>query len=134
MPSTVENWEIPDPRRLPIDQVRAIRDDVERRVRDLIDNRLDEIRSDHTAHRLRLERIIPGLIEEFHASRSDEEIRACTDAVLQKYRDAPVRSFILTLAQREARECLRKEHCDLLIAGGAGLPAGRPVSALRSAC
>ena len=35
-----------------------------------------------------------------------EEIRACADAILSKYDDAPVRSFVFTLAEPDARECL----------------------------
>ena len=39
----------PDPTGRPLDEVRAIRDEIEHRVRDLIDNRLDAIRTDQTA-------------------------------------------------------------------------------------
>jgi len=53
VPTTVEDWDIPDPKGKPVDQVRAIRDAVEARVKDLIDNRLDAIRDDRTAHQMR---------------------------------------------------------------------------------
>ena len=43
--------------------------------------------------------------------RTPEEIRACADAVLKKYDDAPVRSFVLTLVDRNARACLRADRC-----------------------
>jgi hypothetical protein len=39
-----------------------------------------------------------------------------TDAILGRYAEAPVRSFVLTLAHREARECLREEECSALVA------------------
>ena len=47
----------------------------------------------------------------------DGEIRACADAILDDYDDVPVRSYVMTLAHRRTRECLRAEHCDAL--GGA---------------
>ena len=31
------SWQLPDPKQLPIDEVRAIRDEIERRVRELVD-------------------------------------------------------------------------------------------------
>jgi hypothetical protein len=45
-----------------------------------------------------------------------QEIRACAEAILDRCADAPVRSFVLTLARREAVECLRAENCYALIA------------------
>ena len=45
VPTTVEDWDIPDPAGKPLEQVRAIRDAVEVRVRDLIE-RLAAIRSE----------------------------------------------------------------------------------------
>jgi protein-tyrosine-phosphatase len=114
VPTMVENWDIPDPAGLPLADVRAIRDGIEQQVRELVDQRLDAIYSDRTAHQLRLARILPGLAKEFAALRSDDEIRACADAILDQYDDVPVRSYITTLAARQARECLRGETCDVL--------------------
>ncbi len=114
VPTTVEDWDIPDPAGRPLEEVRAIRDAVEVRVKELIEQRLDAIRSDRTAHQLRLERLLPWLAEEFAGVRPDAEIRACADAVLAEYEDAPVRSFVMTVAHRRTRDCLRKEHCDVL--------------------
>ena len=111
VPGVVEDWDVPDPRGLPLEEVRAIRDELEERVRDLIDGRLDEIRQDRSAHDRRLAQLLPTLVGEFDGRRTPEEIRACTDAVLARYDDAPVRSFVLTLADRAARECLRAERC-----------------------
>ena len=34
--------------------------------------------------------------------------------MLSRYDDAPVRSYVSTLALRQTRECLRKETCDVL--------------------
>jgi arsenate reductase len=114
VPTTVEEWDLPDPAGRPIEEVRAIRDAVQARVRELIDTKLDAIRSDHTAHQLRLERLLPDLVGEFETTRSAGEIRACADAVLARFDDVPIRSHILTLAHRQTRECLRRETCDVL--------------------
>ena len=48
------------------------------------------------------------------SGRSPEEIRACADAILDRYDDVPVRSHILSLAARAARDCLAHERCDVL--------------------
>lgn len=111
VPTMVEDWQIPDPAGLSLAQTRPIRDLIEANVRDLIENRLDAIRSDSTAHTMRLQRLLPSLIEEFGDERPAEEIRACADQMLQPYSDAPVRSFVLTLARRNAQECLREGRC-----------------------
>jgi arsenate reductase len=113
--STVEDWDIPDPAGQPIEEVRAIRDAVEARVKDLVENRLDAIRADRTAHELRLQRLLPDLVREFEGVRSDGEIRACADAILADYDEARVRSFVLTLAHRRVRECLAAERCEPLM-------------------
>ena len=117
VPTTVEDWDIPDPAGRPIEEVRAIRDAVEVRVKDLIDQRLDAIRADRTAHQIRLERLLPDLAREFEGVRSDDEIRACADAILAEYQEAPVRSFVMTIAHRRSRECLAAEICDALATG-----------------
>jgi arsenate reductase (thioredoxin) len=116
VPTTVDDWDVPDPAGRPIEEVRAIRDEIERRVAHLVENRIEEIRSDHTAHQARLTRLLPPLIEEFDGSREPEEIRACADAILADYDEVPVRSFVMTLAEKRARECLRAEVCEPLAA------------------
>jgi arsenate reductase len=115
VPSIVEDWDVDDPAGKTIEEVRAIRDDVEARIHDLIDNRLAAIRADRTAHQLRLQRLLPDLVHEFDGVRSDEQIRACTDAILAEYDASPVRSFVMTLAHRRTRECLAAERCDALV-------------------
>lgn len=115
VPSIVEDWDVDDPAGKPIEEVRAIRDDVEARIRDLTDNRLAAIRADRTAHQLRLQRLLPDLIKEFDGVRSDHEIRTCADAILAEYDEAPLRSFVMTLAHRRTRECLAAERCDALV-------------------
>lgn len=114
VPATVEDWEVDDPRGQSLDAVRQIRDEIEQRVRDFVDDRLDEVRADRTAHNLRLARLLPSLAEEFEGRRTPEEIRACADAILDRYDDAPVRSFVLTLAHRASSECLKSDVCDVL--------------------
>jgi arsenate reductase (thioredoxin) len=115
VPSTVEDWDIPDPAARPLDEVRVIRDAVEARVKELIDTRLEAIRADRTSHELRLRRLLPDLAREFGGLRSDGEIRSCADAILSEYDEVPVRSFVMTLAHRRARTCLAAERCDALV-------------------
>jgi arsenate reductase len=114
VPSAVEAWDVPDPAGKPIGEVRAIRDGIQAHVRELIGVRLDAIRTDRTAHQLRLTRLLPKLAEEFAGRRAPEEIRACADAVLEGFDGARVRSHVLALAHRQTRECLRRDTCDLL--------------------
>ena len=118
VPTTVEDWDIPDPAGKPLEEVRAIRDAVEVRVKELVETRSEAIRSDRTAHQLRLQRLLPDLAEEFQGLRSDAEIRTCADAILAGYQDAPVRSFVMTIAHPRCRECLRAERCGALAAAG----------------
>jgi arsenate reductase len=114
VPTVVEDWDVPDPAGRPIEEVRSIRDDIEARVKDLIRYRLDAIRADRTAHQVRLRRLLPALIGEFEETCSADEIRSCTDAILSRFKDAPVRSFMMTLALKQARECLAADVCDAL--------------------
>jgi arsenate reductase (thioredoxin) len=114
VPTMVEDWDVEDPAGKSLAEVRAIRDDVEARVRDLIDTRLERIRADRTGHQLRLERLLPSVAREFAGVRSDEEIRACADAILSQYDDVPLRSHVLALAHRRTRECLAGKGCDAL--------------------
>jgi arsenate reductase len=114
VPTTIEAWDIPDPAGRPLDEVREIRDLIESKVERLVSERLDEIRTDDTAHALRLRRLLPNLASEFEQIRTPEEIRACADVILSRYDDVPIRSHVLTLAHRETRDCLSREHCDAL--------------------
>jgi protein-tyrosine-phosphatase len=114
VPTRVEDWEITDPADRPIEVVREIRDEIEDHVEDLIAGRLADIRSDRTSHQVRLARLLPDLAREFQGQRSDHEIRACADAILADYQDAPVRSFVMTIAHKRTRQCLAAETCDPL--------------------
>jgi arsenate reductase len=117
VPTTVESWDVPDPGGLSLDEVRPIRDEVEAKVGDLIENRIDAIRTDPTAHRLRLAAMLPALIDEFEGRRADEEIRACADAVLSHYDEVAVRGHVQAIAHRRTRECLAAETCKELAPG-----------------
>jgi hypothetical protein len=116
VPSQVEDWEVDDPAGQPLEHVREIRDVIEHRVRDFVEARLEDVRTDETAHRLRLQRLIPSLVAEFGEEKPAGEIRACADAVLAEFADVAIRSFVLTLAHRRARECLRDGSCAALVA------------------
>jgi arsenate reductase (thioredoxin) len=111
VPSQVEDWEVDDPAGQPLERVREIRDEIEQRVRDFVETRVDDVRTDETAHRLRLQKLIPSLVEECGDEKPAKEIGARADAVLAEFADVPVRSFVLTLAHRRARECLRDGSC-----------------------
>jgi protein-tyrosine-phosphatase len=115
VPGVVEDWDVEDPAGKPLEVVRRIRDDIEVRVKRLLAERADDIRSDRTAHARRLERLLPQLVAEFSETRSPEQIRACTDAVLGRFDDAAVRSFVEPLALRQTRDCLRAETCEALV-------------------
>jgi arsenate reductase len=107
VPSVVEDWDVADPAGQPIEEVRRIRDDIEERVNDLVENRIELIREDRRQHMMRMARLVPGLVEEFGGKLTDEEIRQIADDILDAYDDAPVRSFVMTLANRKAREILK---------------------------
>ena len=111
VPTRVDDWDVPDPHGRSTDEVRAIRDGLEARVRDFIANRLDAVRENRTAHQVRLARMLPDLDHEFGQTHAPEEIRGCADAILAGYDDVPVRSMVQTIAYREARECLRDDRC-----------------------
>ena len=111
VPTMVEDWQIPDPAGLTLGETRPIRDLLDARVRELAEQRIDTIRSDRTAHAMRLQRLLPSLVEEFGEETPGEEIRACLDRMLDPYDDVPVRSFVLTLARRNTQECLREGRC-----------------------
>jgi len=114
VPTIVETWDIPDPVDRPIEDVRVIRDGIDEHVRDLIGQHLDAIRTDRTAHEIRLGRLLTMLDDEFADTKPSQEIRACADAVLASFDGARVRSHILTLAYRQTRQCLRQDTCELL--------------------
>ena len=92
-----------------------IRDELEQRVLDLIEKRIDAIRGDRSAHDDDSGSSFPLWSRSSRPRSSPEEIRACVDAVLAHYDDAPVRSFLLTLANRATRECLRADRCYELV-------------------
>jgi len=108
VPSIVEDWDLDDPADQPIEEVRRIRDDIEGRVKHLIEHRIDEIREDRAQHRMRMSQLVPGLVDEFGDRLSDEEIRRIADEILNSYEEVPVRSFVMTLANRRAREILKE--------------------------
>lgn len=114
VPTKVEDWDIEDPAGKSLEEVRVIRDQVERHVLELVETRLEDIRADRTAHQMRLASLLPVLAQEFVGMRSDAEIRACADAVLETYDEVPVRSFVMTLAERRTRECLQADTCEAL--------------------
>lgn len=116
VPTTVEDWDIPDPAGRPLPEVRRIRDLVEQQVKALIATRLHTIRGDRQHHEQWLRQLLPALTREFEGVSSSEAIRACAEDVLWRYEEAPVRAFVVTLAHREARERLRQAATPVLSA------------------
>ena len=114
VPTTVDDWNIPDPAGRSIDEVREIRDLIDERVKELATEKIDAIRDDGTAHRWRLAKLLPQLIDEFGETRDPEVIRGCADRILDDFDDVPVRSHIMTLAHKQTRDCLRRETCNVL--------------------
>jgi arsenate reductase (thioredoxin) len=108
VPSIVEDWDVGDPAGKPIEEVREIRDDIEERVKKLIETRIDAIREDRRQHAMRMARLVPGLVKEFGGRLTDEEIRAIADEILETYDEVPIRSFVMTLANRRARAILKE--------------------------
>jgi hypothetical protein len=108
VPSVVEDWDIADPAGQPIEEVRRIRDDLEERVLDLAENRIELIREDRRQHMMRMARLVPPIVDEFRGRLTDEEIRQIADDILDTYDDVPIRSFVMTLANRRAREILKE--------------------------
>jgi hypothetical protein len=78
---------------------------------DLVENRLDAIRTGRSAHDRRLTQLLPPLVAEFYGSHSAEQIRGCADAVLNRFDDAPVRSFVQPLTLKATRQCLQADRC-----------------------
>jgi hypothetical protein len=114
VPTTVDDWDIPDPAGRTVKEVRKIRETIDARVHGLATDKLDALRHDATSHRWRLAKLLPQLITEFGDTRPPEVIRSCADRVLDRYDDVPIRSHILALAHKQARECLREDTCALL--------------------
>lgn len=65
----VEDWEIDDPAGQPLEKVREIRDEIERRVRDLVEQRADEIRADRSGHQRRLAQMLPAWLRSSETRR-----------------------------------------------------------------
>ena len=114
VPTTVDDWDLPDPAGKPIEEVREIRDQLDQTVHELATKKINAIRLDATSHRWRLAKLLPQLISEFGDTRPPEVIRGCADRVLDQYDDVPIRSHILTLAHKQTRDCLREADCALL--------------------
>ncbi len=60
--------------------------------------------------------VLPALIEEF--GERPEVVRGCADRELDGYDEVSIRSHILSLAHKRTRDCLRKEHCEVLETAG----------------
>jgi protein-tyrosine-phosphatase len=108
VPTALVEWDIPDPKGRSLDAVREIRDLIEQHVRTLLATHLEDIRGDRTHHEQWLRQLLPQLTREFEGEHDAQEIRATADDILRRYEDVPVRSFVVTLAHREARDRLRE--------------------------
>ena len=110
VPTTVEDWDIPDPagrastKSVPFGSRSS---SYHRPAR--TPNRCHP-RRPH-GHQLRLQRLLPGLIERF-PELPEQEVRGCGRGPVGVI-DAPVRSFVATIAERKARECLPRADAGL---------------------
>ena len=113
---------------MPLAEVREIRDVIQKRVRDLVENRIEEIESDPTSHQWRLAKLLPPLIQEFGDRLTPGVIRGCADRILDDYDHVPIRSHIFSLAHKRTRECLKQDTCVVLPHGdgGAATPTAPP--------
>jgi arsenate reductase len=108
VPTPLDEWDIPDPAGRDLSEVSDICDTVEGAVKTLIATRLQTIRDDRSPRELWLRQLLPSLDHEFDSVHSPDAIRKCADDVLGQFENARVRSFVVTLAQRQARERLRE--------------------------
>jgi protein-tyrosine-phosphatase len=81
----------------------------------------DDVRAESAGQQPRREGVWPAVVEVMReigidlASKRpkrlmpDEQIRAAADGVLSEYAEVPVRSFVMPLAERKARELLAAE-------------------------
>jgi hypothetical protein len=69
---------------------------------------MESIREDRRQHMMRMAQLVPGLVDEFGGRLEADEIRAIADEILDTYDEVPIRSFVMTLANRRAREILRE--------------------------
>ena len=103
VPTTVESWDVPDPAGLSLEQVRPIRDEIEARVRELIDTKLEAIRSDSTAHEFRLAHLLPvagrRVRDDAHARR-DPRMRRRRPLALRRCRRSAGTSRCWRIARR----------------------------------
>ena len=111
VPSAAEDWDVADPRGRTLEQVREIRDEIERRVVDLVES--DSMRSAPTGRRMK-----PGCgvscRRSSRSSRARTPPRRFEPAPMRcspPYDEAPVRSFALALAERETKARLREGAC-----------------------
>jgi arsenate reductase len=108
VPTHVNEWDIPDPAGRSLDDVRHVCDLVEQHVRMLVTAQLETIRGDRTLHEQWLRQLLPSLNREFDDIHHPMAIRATADEVLEHFDNVRVRSFVVALAQREARDRLRR--------------------------
>ena len=114
VPTTVDDWDIPDPAGRPIDEVREIRDMIDERVHELATEKIDAIRLDATSHRWRLAKLLPQLIEEFGDTRppgGDPRLRGQDPRRLRRRPDP--QPHLHARAQTHPRLPTQR-HCDVL--------------------
>ena len=116
-PTTVEDWDLQDPAAEPIEEIRGTRDTIEERVeRRLLAEGTEEIRSDRTAHELRLAQILPRLVDEFQGQGALTQRSASAQTLcfrgLTTLLCVPTwsRSLIATGARMPSQRPLRRER------------------------
>jgi hypothetical protein len=57
---------------------------------------------------MRMARLVRDLVAEYGDRLTDEESRRIADEILDRCEEVPIRSFMMTLANRRAREILKE--------------------------
>ncbi len=98
VPTTLEEWEIPDPAGRPLAEVREIRDLVEQQILTLLATHLTAIRGDSTHHEQWLRQLLPAT-----DARVRGKPRATGDSRVRRRGSSTVRRSPRTVLRRRAR-------------------------------
>jgi len=73
----------------------------------------DDVRAESAGQQARREGVWPTVAVAMREVEAEppEQARSCADAELSEYSDVPVRSFVMAIADRQARECLATGGC-----------------------
>ncbi len=111
VPTRVDDWQIPDPHGKSLEDMRAIRDIVEDRVQGFIDERLDAVRSDSTLTVSASPSFCDCSATSSQRPTQPRRSEAAPTESCCSTPTPPVRSFVMTIAHKNTRACLREGRC-----------------------